>query len=85
MPRKQIQYLPTSSPAKGKKSTISQYFATTNCAICGEQTKTGLCLLCESKPQKSAILLHEKVRAWEKSYYSTKTVSIIIIFDTVVI
>uniref|UniRef100_A0A336M6X9 DNA polymerase zeta catalytic subunit n=1 Tax=Culicoides sonorensis TaxID=179676 RepID=A0A336M6X9_CULSO len=42
-----------------KKSTIAQYFATTNCIVeCGNQTvKPGFCTECLSNPQKSVVKL----------------------------
>ncbi|KAL3277041.1 hypothetical protein HHI36_012402 [Cryptolaemus montrouzieri] len=73
MPRKQLQCLPTvSSPSK--KSTISQYFVSTLCAICGTQTQDGLCEECRKRPQETVIILNEKVRQWETSYNNCKLI-----------
>lgn len=71
MPRKQYKYLPTSSPNKGKKSTISQYFTSINCATCDQQTKDGVCPSCLSQPQRTSFILHEKIRTLEQSYQNT--------------
>lgn len=74
MPKKQFQYLHTSSPVKGKKSTISQYFSTKNCVICNQQSKDGLCDACLAKTQDTSAILHEKIRLLEKHHFETKTV-----------
>ncbi|XP_064212236.1 DNA polymerase zeta catalytic subunit isoform X2 [Tribolium castaneum] len=68
MPRKQFQYLRNASPVK--KSTISQYFVSNSCASCGEQTQNDLCEKCRERTQSTAVVLHEKVRIWEQSYYN---------------
>ncbi|XP_044756178.1 DNA polymerase zeta catalytic subunit isoform X2 [Coccinella septempunctata] len=73
MPRKHLKNLPTStSPAK--KSTISQYFISTLCAICGVQTQSGLCDDCCKKPQETVTILNERARQWEASYYNCKLI-----------
>lgn len=74
MPRKQIQYLPTSSPSIQKKSTISQYFSVTSCACCDKQTQDGLCASCLQNVQKSMVILQDKVKLWEKKLYDIKQV-----------
>lgn len=73
MPRKQFQYLPVSSPMK--KSTISQFFLTTCCAVCGQQSQNGMCTSCVEQPQVSTVILHEKVRIWEQHYVEINLVS----------
>lgn len=73
MPRKQLQYLSTTSPSK--KSTISQYFSSTSCAACSEQNQTSLCQKCENTPQKSVFVLMEKMVRWEQAFHTTNTVS----------
>jgi DNA polymerase zeta len=73
MPRKQFQYLRNSSPVK--RSTISQYFASNSCAVCGEHTQKYLCEKCAKRPQSTVVMLHEKVRLWEQSFRSTSLVS----------
>ncbi|CAH2007335.1 unnamed protein product [Acanthoscelides obtectus] len=65
MPRKQTQYL-LNSVSPGKKSTISQYFSTTSCVVCGEQTQTAICEKCTKKPQLTMVTLMEKMRHWEQ-------------------
>ncbi|KAI4460352.1 dna polymerase zeta catalytic subunit [Holotrichia oblita] len=75
MPRKQYtSYQHNSSPVKGKKSTISQYFSTRNCAICTKQSKDGLCDSCLLKPQCTSAVLHEKIRVLEQNYFYTKKI-----------
>ncbi|CAH1283426.1 unnamed protein product [Diabrotica balteata] len=66
MPRKKTQYLPGSTTPK-KKSTISQYFSTSNCVSCEEQTQTGICEQCQARPQTTMVTLMEKMRNWEKN------------------
>lgn len=75
MPRKQIQYLPTSVSPR-KKSTISQYFSTTNCVGCSEQSQQGICENCCDRPQITMITLMEKLKNWEQSYHNTVLVSV---------
>lgn len=64
MPRKQFQYLPKTSPTK--KSTISQFFMTTSCTVCGQQSQNGICNNCIVQPQTSVTIMHEKIRVWEQ-------------------
>lgn len=64
MPRKQYQYLPKSSPTK--KATISQFFMTTSCAVCGQQSQNGVCDNCISQSQTAVSIMFEKVRVWEQ-------------------
>lgn len=74
MPRKQL-LLPI-SPKKGyKKSTISQYFSTSSCAVCSQKAQEGLCEDCQNKPQTSMVVLREKMRTWEHSFLDTSLVS----------
>ncbi|XP_044259688.1 DNA polymerase zeta catalytic subunit [Tribolium madens] len=72
MPRKQFQYLRNASPIK--KSTISQYFVSNNCASCGEQTQNDLCEKCQNNTQTTTVVLHEKVRIWEQSFYNVNLI-----------
>ncbi|KAG5883184.1 hypothetical protein JTB14_018200 [Gonioctena quinquepunctata] len=67
MPRKVTQYL-SSSVSPKKKSTISQYFSTTTCASCGDQTQLGICQNCCNSPQTTVITLMEKMRTWQRNY-----------------
>lgn len=85
MPRKQTHYLPTSSPTKQKKSTISQYFSTTSCACCEEQTQNGLCNNCIVKPQESMVILHDKVKNWEQKCFYTRKVSCAVNYNVYVV
>lgn len=74
MPRKQIQYLPMTSPTKQKKSTISQYFSVTSCASCEQQTHEGLCNLCLKKPQSTMVILQDKLKQWEDRLHNIRKV-----------
>ncbi|KAF4520400.1 hypothetical protein B566_EDAN018620 [Ephemera danica] len=70
MPRRTISSLPTVSMPGNRTNarTISQYFATVECAACRrEQTREGLCGSCQTKPRESAIVLVHKVRRWERA------------------
>lgn len=77
MPRRQLQVLPTEDThsEKIKKSTISQYFATMSCAVCGQQTRDGLCDACSKNPQHSLVVLYTKVNNWERTYDEVSLVS----------
>lgn len=60
-----------------KKSTISQYFSTTNCITeCGNQTRKGICENCLQKPQMTLVKLHDKITKLEKRYDSVTRVNI---------
>lgn len=58
--------------AATKKSTISQYFSTTNCAAdCGGRTQRGICddCLVPSRKQRSLIILSDKSLRLERQQY----------------
>jgi DNA polymerase zeta len=74
MPRKCVTNLPTAMSDGLKKSTISQYFATMNCAVCSHLTSSGICLTCQQQPQKVAVVLAHKIRTWERTYSNIKKV-----------
>ncbi|XP_049954261.1 DNA polymerase zeta catalytic subunit [Schistocerca serialis cubense] len=74
MPRKCSVYLPTKMSDISKKSTISQYFSTVNCAVCDEDTQTGLCSKCQKQPQTSALVLADKIRVWERNSYAVNQI-----------
>lgn len=73
MPRKQFQYLPIASPTK--KTTISQFFQTTSCAVCGQQSHNGICEFCVGQPQTSIAVMFEKLRVWEQRLAEINLVS----------
>lgn len=77
MPRKQIQALPTEFELmnNNKKSTISQYFSTMSCAVCGNQTHKGLCDVCLTKPQSTVVALNYKMLMWERHQAEINQVS----------
>ncbi|XP_065368468.1 DNA polymerase zeta catalytic subunit [Calliphora vicina] len=59
--------------SKSKKSTISQFFSTTNCIVdCGRQTKQGICMECSQNSTRSMIVLQSKISKIERSYLSTQ-------------
>ncbi|XP_023293724.2 DNA polymerase zeta catalytic subunit isoform X1 [Lucilia cuprina] len=58
---------------KSKKSTISQFFSTTNCIVdCGRQTKRGICMECSQNSTRSMIILQSKISKIERSYLATQ-------------
>lgn len=75
MPRKQIKNLP-GAVSPEKKSTISQYFSTTSCILCSEQTQTGICGKCSNEPQIAMISLMERLKTWEQNYENCVLVSV---------
>nr|CAD7400920.1 unnamed protein product [Timema cristinae] len=83
MPRKFLNPLPWTVPTGQKKSTISQYFATMSCAVCGSQTHSGLCGTCQTAPQAVAVVLNEKLRAWERAHTNINKVLSLDHFDRV--
>lgn len=55
--------------AAAKKSTISQYFSSTNCVCdCGERTQNGICSKClePRRMQQSALILSDKCMQLER-------------------
>lgn len=76
MPRKQMLSLPIILPeSSNKKNTISQYFSTASCIVCGQHTTSGLCDDCCNLSQQTVTFLEDKVRIWERSFFETTTVS----------
>ncbi|TMW45044.1 hypothetical protein DOY81_009875, partial [Sarcophaga bullata] len=58
---------------KTKKSTISQFFSTTNCIVdCGRQTKQGICTECSSSPTRSIVVIQSKISKLERAYLTTQ-------------
>ncbi|KAH8413614.1 hypothetical protein KR222_002011 [Zaprionus bogoriensis] len=57
------------------KSTISQYFSSTNCIIdCGRQTKAGICADCASNASKCVVTLQAKLAQLERGYRLTQQI-----------
>uniref|UniRef100_A0A336LYV6 DNA polymerase n=1 Tax=Culicoides sonorensis TaxID=179676 RepID=A0A336LYV6_CULSO len=59
-----------------KKSTIAQYFATTNCIVeCGNQTvKPGFCTECLSNPQKSVVKLTSNMMMLDRKMHQIEKI-----------
>lgn len=75
LPRKQQLLLNLNTTAivsclgNAKKSTISQYFSTTTCVTdCGNQTQQGICTNCLQTPQKTVIVMYDKMAKLEQKY-----------------
>ncbi|XP_039483867.1 DNA polymerase zeta catalytic subunit isoform X1 [Drosophila santomea] len=61
--------------ARGAKSTISQYFSTTNCVIdCGRQTKAGICTTCMKNATKCVVVLSDKTARLDRGYQLTRQI-----------
>lgn len=71
MQRKKSHYLICPSSPE-KKNTISQYFATSSCVVCGIQTQDRICQRCSSGRNLpiTTITLIEKLKSWEENYYN---------------
>ncbi|ESO87294.1 hypothetical protein LOTGIDRAFT_107156 [Lottia gigantea] len=66
---KVIRIVPQSvTGAESKKGTISQYFATSNCPVCDEQTKQAICKKCMNDPQTTTVVLSSRIQHWEQIY-----------------
>lgn len=50
-------------------NSISRYFLVANCPVCDTESQGGICLNCLTNPQKSAIILMDRIRKWERRYY----------------
>ncbi|XP_055374297.1 DNA polymerase zeta catalytic subunit [Condylostylus longicornis] len=60
---------------KEKKTTISQYFSSTNCVIdCGKQTKNEICNDCAKNVQNCVITLQNKISKLERAYFLTEKI-----------
>ncbi|XP_015179336.1 PREDICTED: DNA polymerase zeta catalytic subunit isoform X3 [Polistes dominula] len=59
-----LDYLNT----KNQKSTICQFFNTTECNICGEQSTNEICSECMAQPDKTILTIYEKIRWFERTY-----------------
>ncbi|XP_050394966.2 DNA polymerase zeta catalytic subunit [Patella vulgata] len=67
---KTIRIVPQSvSGVDAKKGTISQYFATSNCRVCDEQTKQAICRKCMKEPQMVTVVLSDRIRQWERIHH----------------
>uniref|UniRef100_A0A182NQU6 DNA polymerase n=1 Tax=Anopheles dirus TaxID=7168 RepID=A0A182NQU6_9DIPT len=63
-------------PQAHKKSTILQYFSTTNCIVdCGRQTQHGVCKDCRKQPQRALTHVMNKVNKLERKLELTEKVS----------
>ena len=65
-------------PQDAKKGTISQYFATSNCPICDQQTKQPICHRCMRDTQMVCVTLNDKITRWERLQQHLDKVKIII-------
>lgn len=70
LPRRAHTYLPSCVSNVNKKATISQYFVTTNCVVCNQQTHAGICASCQPQSQMLAVTLCTKMSMWERKYDS---------------
>ncbi|XP_017108394.2 DNA polymerase zeta catalytic subunit [Drosophila bipectinata] len=60
---------------KGTKSTISQYFSTTNCVVeCGRQAMAGICPECLKDAARCVVVLSDKMARLERSYQLTRQI-----------
>jgi len=66
-PQRKIKLLEPLSRKK-KKGTISQYFSSTHCPICGELTRGNLCNDCKSDPQCAVTILSSRVMRIERKF-----------------
>ena len=64
-------------PQDAKKGTISQYFATSNCPICDQQTKQPICHRCMRDTQMVCVTLNDKITRWERLQQHLDKVKII--------
>lgn len=73
--RRRINYNPGGvMESEVQKSTISQYFGTVDCAVCGQASNTGICTECLTIPNRTVVILHEKIRQIERSCCNVTTV-----------
>uniref|UniRef100_A0A1I8QAE6 DNA polymerase zeta catalytic subunit n=1 Tax=Stomoxys calcitrans TaxID=35570 RepID=A0A1I8QAE6_STOCA len=67
------EVISTCTSSKSKKSTISQFFSTTNCIVdCGRQTKLGICETCTGNATRSMVILQTKMSKIERGYLTTQ-------------
>lgn len=53
---------------KNPKSTICQFFNTTICNVCNEQSTNEICSYCMAQPTRTILALYEKIRWLERTY-----------------
>ncbi|KAK2584377.1 hypothetical protein KPH14_006763 [Odynerus spinipes] len=59
-----LDYLST----RNQKFTICQFFNTTVCNVCGEQSSNEICAQCMAQPSRTILALYEKIRWLERTY-----------------
>jgi len=59
------------------KSTICQFFSSTSCISCGEQTNKDVCSECHLQPDRTILVLLEKIKQLERNYQQITTVRIL--------
>lgn len=74
MPHYQTVNNSTNTTGTKQKLTISQYFGTVACASCGQTSNKGICGDCAAQPSSTIVLLHEKLRQLERTYYNVNTI-----------
>ncbi|XP_015597697.1 DNA polymerase zeta catalytic subunit isoform X2 [Cephus cinctus] len=70
MPHHQIVARYTIESGDKQKTTISQYFGTAACAVCGQFSKNKICHDCAVYPERVLVILQEKLRQLERGYYN---------------
>ncbi|KAG5682944.1 hypothetical protein PVAND_012261 [Polypedilum vanderplanki] len=55
-----------------RKGTISQFFNTTNCAVCETPCENNLCNVCQKNSQAAALVLTDKIFRIERKYMGVK-------------
>ncbi|XP_012275886.1 uncharacterized protein LOC105697279 isoform X2 [Orussus abietinus] len=68
LPRRQTPRKSVPLPKDKQKMTISQYFDTMACAVCGICSSKEICVDCAVEPSRVLVVLHEKIRQAERSY-----------------
>ncbi|XP_018398536.1 PREDICTED: DNA polymerase zeta catalytic subunit [Cyphomyrmex costatus] len=56
------------------KSTILQFFSSTSCITCGEQTNKEICPDCLLQPNRTVLVLLEKIKQLERNYQQITTI-----------
>lgn len=76
LPRRQ-QFIPpvtSTTSLSTRKGTISQFFSTTTCVTCDNQTHQNICARCRSDSQKTVLVITEKILNLERKAATIKAI-----------
>lgn len=76
MPHRQGFHYVTDLQGDNPKSTIRQFFSSTACITCGEQTNKEICSECLLQPNRAILIILDKIKQLERTHQQIAAVSI---------